>query len=485
MGFIESKKDAIDNVALLEVLGNLPKGRSTSSLGSINSKSKNLLPFLLDLLSVTCKDNTKSVKNKSRCEATRILTNILIEFFPTLMRILKEGIIKAIKAGLACSLDFTTPQGNIAIKVKLSEIDFNGLLKINPTNGLGSTFYGKNANTDLNWFLNDLIQGNNTSSWNNLINFSYDSNLEELTMSLDSGAQNKNFDQFLTDYLNNTELFTTEQFLSKVVNGLTGSLDAALKSVSLDSIIAQEKTNAAQKNINNSDPSREEYQVESNYFTFTNDELFNIEKTANEKYLGVTLLDLGCGLVESRIDPTIFESVFNEIKETPSNKSNLVIEKSIVTINNNLTNNVSDVDKKVSQVTLNTKMLELIPTVLTNIIFEPKIVLLYLMSSKIVNGPLTGSSPNIKATNSFDYSKASKVFFEFITRESLAALLEIIFKQVKDEILKLVAETSARIIKEQVSLKSKAISSVLTAGVNSGLIALGSVIKTPNTSEFT
>jgi hypothetical protein len=156
-------------------------------------------------------------------------------------------------------------------------------------------------------------------------------------------------------------------------------------------------------------------------------ELFNIEKTANEKYLGVTLLDLGCGLVESRVDPIIFESIFNEIKETPSNKSNLVIEKSILSINNNLTNNVSDVDKKVSQVTLNTKMLELIPTVLTNIIFEPKIVLLYLMSSKIVNGPLIGSDPNIKVTNSFDYSKASKVFFEFITRESLAALLEIIF----------------------------------------------------------
>ena len=94
MGFIESKKDTIDNVALLEVLGNLPKGRSTSSLGSINSKSKNLLPFLLDLLSVTCKDNAKSVKDKSSCEATRILTNLLVEFFPVLMRILKEGIIK-------------------------------------------------------------------------------------------------------------------------------------------------------------------------------------------------------------------------------------------------------------------------------------------------------------------------------------------------------------------------------------------------------
>lgn len=485
MGFIDSKKEAINSVALLEVLGNLPKGRSTSSLGSVNSKSKNLLPFLLDILSTTCKDNAKSVKQKAGCESTRILTNILIEFFPALMRILKEAVIKAIKAGLACSLDFTTPSGNVSIKLKLSEIDFNGLLKINPSTGLGSTFYGKNSNTDLNWFLSDLIQGGGNGSWNGLINFSYDSNLEEITMTLDANGQNKNFDQFLTEYLNSTELFTREQFLAKITDGLTGSLTAALKSTSLDNIIAQEKTNTVQKNINSIDPCKEEYKVEDNYFTFTNDELFAIEKTANEKYLGFTTLDLGCGIVESKMDTQVFETLFNNIKTTPTNQSNLVIEESITTINNNLTANASDVDKNVSQVSLNAKMIDLIPTVLTNVIFEPKIVVLYLMASKIVNGPLTGTDPNIKVNNSFDYSKATKVFFEFVTRESLAALLEIIFKQLKFEILKLVSEVSSRIIKEQVALKSKAISNILTAGVGSGLIALDTVIKTPNTSEFT
>jgi len=485
MGFIESKKDTINNVALLEVLGNLPKGRSTSSLASVNSNSKNLLPFLLDLLSTTCKDNAKSVKEKATCEATRILINILIEFFPVLMRILKEAIVKAIKAGLACSLDFTTPSGNIQIKMKLSEIDFNGLLKINPNSNLGATFFGKNSNSDLNWFLFDLIQGNNTSSWNGFVTFSYDSNLEEITMTLDPAAQNKNFDDFLINFLDSTDLFTREQFMAKLVDNLTGSLTAALKSTSLDSIIAQEKTNAVQKNINNSDPCKEEYQYEDNYYTFTNDELFNIEKVANEKYFGVTTLDLGCGLVESKMDVDIFQTLFNDVKNTPNNQSTLVIENSITTINNSLTSNVSDVDKKVSQISLNAKMIELIPTILTNIIFEPKIVLLYLMSSKIVNGPLTGTDPNIKVNNSFDYSKATKVFFEFVTRESLAALLEITFKQVKAEILKLVAETASRIIKEQVALKSKAISNVLTAGVGSGLIALDSAIKIPNTSEFT
>ena len=66
MGFIDDKKQSVNNVALFEVLGNLPKGRVTSSLASVNSTSKNLLPFLIDLLSVTCKDNSKNPKDRAK-----------------------------------------------------------------------------------------------------------------------------------------------------------------------------------------------------------------------------------------------------------------------------------------------------------------------------------------------------------------------------------------------------------------------------------
>lgn len=107
MGFIDDKSQTINNVALFEVLNNLPKGRSTSSLASVTSKNKNLLPFLIDLLSTTCKDNANNPQYKSKCEATRILIEILVEYFPVLLKILKEGLTKAIKAGLACGTDFT------------------------------------------------------------------------------------------------------------------------------------------------------------------------------------------------------------------------------------------------------------------------------------------------------------------------------------------------------------------------------------------
>jgi hypothetical protein len=120
MGFIEDKKETINSVSLFEVLGNLPKGRTTSSLASVNSKNKNLLPYLVDLLSVTCKDNSKNPKDKNKCEATRILTEILTDFYPVLLKILKEGMTKGIKAGLACGVNFTFPDLTLPTAVTMT-----------------------------------------------------------------------------------------------------------------------------------------------------------------------------------------------------------------------------------------------------------------------------------------------------------------------------------------------------------------------------
>ena len=59
MGFIDDKKEIVESVALYQTLGDLPKTKSVSSLKSVNSKSKNLIPFLMDILSLTCKDDSR------------------------------------------------------------------------------------------------------------------------------------------------------------------------------------------------------------------------------------------------------------------------------------------------------------------------------------------------------------------------------------------------------------------------------------------
>jgi len=477
MGFIDDKKQSVNNVALFEVLGNLPKGRSTSSLESVISKNKNLLPFLIDLLSITCKDNAKNPKDKAKCEATKILLDILVQFFPALVRILKEGFIRGIKAGLACGADFTIPNPTPIVRVKLSKVDFTDLMKIDPTSSVGSTFYGKNATSDFNWFLYNLVQSGGSATWKNILNLTYFPLTEEIEVQIHPSYIGRKFNEFLINFINSIDLLSLENMVSKIMNNLTGSMSANLPGVniSVDKLLALEKVNSLQDKINSSDPCKEEYQIDDSFFKFSNDELFHMENMANQKYAGTTNLDVGCGILPVTIDPTLVKSVFDEIRNTPPSKIGVVIEKSIDSLNNNLTSNVPPVDKKIAKLSLNAKMLTDMPKVFTNIALEPKIVVLYQISSKTVNNIA------VNASDGFDYAKATKVFFEFVTRESLAALLEILFKEVKREIISLVEQIALKIIKEQADLRIKAIASIVT-GVVGGVI---STIPTPNTSEFT
>jgi hypothetical protein len=94
--------------------------------------------------------------------------------------------------------------------------------------------------------------------------------------------------------------------------------------------------------------------------------------------------------------------------------------------------------------------------------------------------PSLNTSTIASMSDGFDYAKATKVFFEYVTRESLAALLEIIFKKVKAEIIKLVQEQVIKIFKDQSKLKVKLLSSIVT-GVVDGILTS---IPTPDTSEF-
>ena len=254
MGFIDDKKEVVNSAALFEILGNLPKTKSTSSLASVNSKDKNLLPYLVDLLSVTCKKNRKG-STKNDCESKKILLEILTDAYPKLINKTKEIVPVAIKAGLACGADFKLPTHNVKIKTKLKNIDHNGLMKVNPTSSVGSTFYGKNANTDFNYFLNDSVRSGNQSTWKGIMDVKYDKPTEEIEFGLNNSYTNngKSFDNFILDFTNSFEFMSKEQFVAKMSNKLTGSLNSSL-GTSLDQLISMEKVDKLQDKIHNTDP---------------------------------------------------------------------------------------------------------------------------------------------------------------------------------------------------------------------------------------
>ena len=125
-----------------------------------------------------------------------------------------------------------------------------------------------------------------------------------------------------------------------------------------------------------------------------------------------------------------------------------------------------------------------LPKLSTSLIFTPKIMVLFQVAKKLVTNQ-TYPEPNTVNVNSvnfnFDFAVANRVFFEYVVRESGAALLKILYNQVKEEILKIVACIVAVLIKEAVNKKIQILKS-LTGGFNkvSGLIP----IKENNISQF-
>jgi hypothetical protein len=503
MGFIDDKNNIVQQINLSEVLGDLPGNKLISNIASVKSTSKNLIPYLLDLLSIACRDGGSgngclpSVKkgnsiNKSRlkCELIRILIEILVEFFPIFIRIIKEGIIKGIKAGLLCPASFKIPTPAPTVSLKPNEFDSNKLTTLDPTQFPASLFFGEPEN-DLNIFLADLMQSGvgSTGVWKNILDFevisyplSTSSNTNGLKVTINSSYIGKEYDVFLKDYINSIELFNFKNFVPNLMEELNGSITALLAetegslSLNIEKSIEKEKVNSMIEKILDTDPCEETFNLDDSFFTFDSDTLLDIEKRAENRVLGKKLINYSCTPTMVGSDSLeSFRDVGELIKNEPS-QAKLITKKATEKLLFDLSGEVDgavgpqgDTNEDVKR-SLSFDLALALPKLSTNIIFTPKIMVLFQVSKKLVTNTIDDFKDN------FDFAIANRVFFEFVVRESGAALLEILYNQLKEEILKIVACITVTLIKEGIDKKLKQLKS-LTGGfdVSSGISALKSI----------
>jgi hypothetical protein len=494
MGFIDDKNNIVQQVGLFEVLGDLPTNKLISNIDSVKSSSKNLMPFLLDLLSITCKDkkNLPNIGDRAKCDLIRIFTEILVDFFPIFMRILKESIIKGIKAGLLCPADFKIPNTLPTVDLKPNEFDFNKLTTLNPNTFPSSLFFG-DPDKDLNVFLANLMQGGvgNTGVWKNILDFevveyTIDNGLTTATdvglrATINNSFSGKEYDTFLKDFMDNTEIFSSDNFIPSLMeqfNGSTSSLLGDIGGLDIESSTAKEKTDKMVEKILDTDPCDQSYNLNDNFFVFDSDELLSIEKNAQNRLNGTKILDYSCEPLLVATSDAINENRINNIKEDINNNPNnakLVMREYTQEVLSSLSGGDSlgfgdDVKKSLSF-----ELSMALPKLGSSVIFMPKIMVLYQVTKKLITNDVADYS------NSFDFTKANRVFFEYVVRESGAALLKVIFDQVKEEVLKIITNLVAELVKESVNKKIKQLRS-LTGGfdIKSGL----SVINTPDISKL-
>ncbi len=506
MGFIDDKNNLVDQIGLFKTIGDLPSTRKTSSIDSVLSKSKNLIPFLLDLLTISCQDDEEpkkipqesrpsfigsdesfyrrrenalpavpSLKDKTRCDINRIVLSILVQFLARLVKIIKEGLIKAIKESFSCGSDFKLPTPTPVFTSSVKNIDFNDLMKIDPTSEAGKLLYGNDPNTDMNLFLYNTIQSpGTTNTWSGpngpLLNITFNSP-DQLTTQVHPNYGGQNFDYFLKDYLNSIELFSIKNVNAKLLDHLFGAVSSPLN-MGVEKMVDQEKTNKIMDKILDTDPCVDEIIFDDSYFSFSNSEMEDIENRSNQRSSNNALLDVGCGVVSVTVPFETLTGLTSLDTLTPE----LVEDRITQTfdgVGDIVSNPFSESNRKVAKngFAYNTSLS--LPNVLMWSTITPKTVLLYQISHQTVESNI------LNVTSNFEFSKSASIFFEFVLRESFAALIDVIYTQVKYEILRLVSRVVSKIIKEKIRIYITALNSIILPTIGGGL-GVNNLISAPN-----
>ena len=232
------------------------------------------------------------------------------------------------------------------------------------------------------------------------------------------------------------------------------------------------------------DPCEQNFTLDNSFFEFGSDELLEIEKKAQNRLSGVKVINYSCQPTVIQSRGVLNERQINSVKESISNNpnsANLVTKQLAESVIGNTANQVAGNDDiENTKKSLSFELALALPKLSTSIIFTPKIMVLFQISKKLVAPSATVSGVD-EFEGTFDFAKANSVFFEYVVRESSAALLEIIYKQIKEEILKVVIKLIISLIKEAINKKLNQLKS-LTGGydIKSGL----STISVPDISEY-
>jgi hypothetical protein len=520
MGFQNDKLTATNSISQFDIMSTLPKIRITSSIESVNSHLKNLLPFLLDMLNQIMKDKTPKVPSFNTSfnagggvpssgggggsipgfpnispgnagsatsgaggsKIKQILIEILLEFLPSLALIIKEGIIKAIKSSYSCNSSTKIPTATLpSVTIDISKIDLSNTLKIDPDSIGGPLTYGTDSSTDLNLFIRELLQTepgtpSATKSWGGLLDLTF--NGTTITITMGSGYSGKLFDTFLSDFMDSISVIGVGSgdvsdkvsfLMTQVMENLFGTISSNMD-ISVDTLVSLEETNMMMEKVFNSDPCVDNFVVEDNFFNFSNEDLKTINDKAKARYQGYNTVDMGCGVAKSSISIDDLTQITDTIKNSKPTEVKNVVEQSIETMSEIIASDVSPENKENVKAGFTTKFINEIPKVFTGVIFSPKILVMYHIVHKLFRNEELSVSDAEGNVSSSSFVFDNKVFFNFVARESLAALLEILYDILKREVLKLVSKLGIKLVKEQAELKLKSILSIIYSYTDGTLV---------------
>lgn len=477
MSILDKKNKIMGDISALNVLTEgMPKLKKTNSFSSINN-NENATNFLLDL--------TEAVGAYD--ELIDNISDLLTRKLPEIETAIKKDLKKELKSIVSCSVNPGVPawfrSTGSGITLKLSDIDFFEITKVDPKSSYGPLIYddfnsGLNSK-DYNTFLYSNIElnksdynvnGGTTSSWGMAtlsadildVRFSPVGTTENNVVKFNSNVSydTKSLFEFNNDFIDSISLFGSidklgsDKILNAVMDSLFGSISSRIGKTKKQ-LESEEKLNKVLDCILNTDD------ISDSVFTFTNEELIKINEIASNRKKGV-------GTIETFTtqNVTVPIETLNEVSKdftgATSNPTSVIpIEKAqydaiktgIDKMANKVTQNVPMIDKPSVKNNFITNLVKSMAKSIFNVILSPKLISVYTINYQILYGQ------NEKYDGVIDFVKKNKN----LVRSLGKTILDFIIKMLLTLVLKYISvKLSKKFSEDEIEKGKNYVSQILS-----------------------
>ena len=421
---VEDKKNKVNSkIAASKVMiadkSNKFNKKKAKALESFNNNKGKVVTFLTDLLTILV--------------GFQLLINTIVDtltyYLDKIEKEIKKGLKIQLKDIVSCGIDPGLPaflkSGGSGIVIEVSKIDFFDLFKVDPFTPAGNLMYKDVMNPllnspDFNTFLYGVIQDDGqTHFWNNkngqpMLSITFNSQgttigtfirpNNSLTIKASSIYDGKKLTDLNNDFIDSLTLFNTKGLINRIIDSIYGSISFSINK-SKQQLIKEARINNV---IDNIVDSADNDVISDNYFTFSNEEVFEHEKQATLRQQGIHILNVSSP-TPATIPVTMLTDLNNQLSApgltTAQQKGiisdNLTKMAQQTTLNNlpnmapipNIPNMpqmpvLPSVPDNVSiKLNFTSEIFKTFTKTIINSIISPKVILIFLINLKIVYGP--------------------------------------------------------------------------------------------------
>lgn len=397
MSIIEKKRNVLSKIAAVNALGNIPKGITNSSFSSINNKI-NSTDFLIDL--TTTLIGFKALKD--------YVIDTISYRLPQIEEAVKDGLKIELKKLVSCNINPSIPSWFIdsgdGINLKVSDIDFFDMMKVNPNSGAGELIYTDIANginsKDFNTYLYNTIQSPGTpTNWGSSVtgtNILKSEFIESGTINnvikytTSSDYSDKKLAEFNNDFIDSLSLFGNPDSLnsSKVVALILEELFGSISSTTKKSK-KQIESELELKECLTCILESESDKIDDSLFTFDNPTLAKIDRESNDRRRGIRELKT-CDNLKVQVDATTVKESIVSIDATQGQPKTEEVNAITEALNNSAETQANFASNEVNRETIKTnffiEIIKKLQIVIMSAIVTPEFISIFAINHKIVYG---------------------------------------------------------------------------------------------------